>query len=114
MYRVGKMTDFGTLLAEACKPDTVHETVSVYEMQDCSYLVIEWLESGQEEVQITRTYHNTRDEANQHFLRLAFGIEADTAAKSEIWDIPDETPEPDTSPKSPSWGPWGQDGRKGN
>lgn len=110
MYRVGKLTDFGVLLAEACKPTTLDEMVSVYEMDDSTYLVIEWQEFGHEEVAMSRTYHNTRDEANQHFLKLAFGIETPKLAKPEIWDTPDE---PNQTPKSPTWGPWGQEGRAG-
>lgn len=116
-YKVGHKTFFGTLLAEAVKVDNSNQTVSLYEREyQPTYLVQIWDKDGNgREYEADRYYADTREFATELFTKYAFSTETlPYTPLPEIWDIPDEEPQPDTSPKSPSWGPWGQDGRKGN
>lgn len=109
---VGKKTHFGLLLAEAVKTG-IHvnpgDTVSLYETDDNEYIIIEWGEDAlNTEYEASRMYLDNRDEAIRKWTKMAFSIDL---PEKGIWDEPDT---PDIEPKSPTWGPWGQDGRSGN
>ncbi len=75
-YKVGHMTQYGTLLAEAVIPGNSGRINSLYANEDKSeYTLIEWANSDKwdEYAEIT-SYYADEDEARRFWLIRTFGI----------------------------------------
>lgn len=75
-HLVGRITDFGKLMAESVKWDIITQTVAVYEIDgEKPYMVILWdIGDEYQEVEISREYHETDEDALASYLMQAFNI----------------------------------------
>jgi len=78
-YKVGNVTDFGKLLAEAVKYDNSSRIVSLYEIDDkdemSTYLLIIWeISVDKTEYELSRTKYEIDETAIFSWIEAAFGV----------------------------------------
>ncbi len=75
-HKVGRMTDFGLLVAESVKWDMPTQSVALYEIDgESPYMVIIWdITEESAEFEISRTYHDTDEQSIAFLLDQAFGV----------------------------------------